>query len=94
MLTKKVKADYKTGVKLEFFVMNTLTDKLSVIYDNKKYESVQTDDTHYSVAIPDIKRSGTYDADVYVGDKLTSHIEISAESKSAAVNNDFDLLFR
>lgn len=94
LLTKKVKADYKTGVKLEFFVMNTLTDKLSVIYDNKKYESVQTDDTHYSVAIPDIKRSGTYDADVYVGDKLTSHIEISAESKSAAVNNDFDLLFR
>ena len=93
LLSNKVKVDRKTGLTLELFANSKLTAELSVVYDNKTYKSKQTDETHYSVTIPDITRAGTYNADVYVGNNLISHIEVSAESKSASMNDSFDSLF-
>lgn len=89
----KIKADYKTGIKIALYVNKTIRHALTVGYGNKQYRSVRIDDNHYSVSIPDIKRAGTYSADVYIGDDLAEHIDIKAMGKSASMNDDFDDLF-
>jgi len=89
----KIKADFKTGIKITLYVNKTIRESLTLGYGNKRYESERIDDNHYAVCIPDIKRAGTYPADVYLGDGLAAHIEIKATGKSAAMNDDFADLF-
>lgn len=86
----KIKADYKTGIKMTLYVNKSISETLSVGYGNKRYATKREDDNHFSVDIPDIKKAGTYGIDVYLGDGLASHIEISPTSKSASVNDDFE----
>ena len=62
-------------------------------YENRRYSANKIDDNHYSVNIPDIKRAGTYSADVYLGNDLAGRIEIKTSGKSASMNDDFDDLF-
>jgi len=61
--------------------------------NGKRYQAVQTDANHYSVKLPDLKRAGDYQADVYAGEDLTDKILIKARSRSGKVNEDFDGLF-
>lgn len=89
----KIKADFKTGIKITLYVNKPIWKSLTLGYGNKRYESERIDDNHYAVCIPDIKRAGTYPADVYLGDGLAAHIEIKATGKSAAMNDDFADLF-
>jgi hypothetical protein len=89
----KIKADYKTGIKITLYVNKTVRQVLTVGYGNKRYQVVPIDDNHYSVNIPDIKRAGTYPVDVYLGEGLAAHIDIKAAGKSASMNADFDDLF-
>lgn len=90
---EKIKADFKTGIKIILYVNKTIRNSLTLGYGNKRYESRQIDENHYAVDIPDIKRAGIYPADIYLGDDLAGHIEIKAAGKSAAMNDDFDDLF-
>lgn len=90
---EKIKADYKTGIKIALYVNKTIQDTLLLGYGNKRYSSEKIDDNHYAVKIPDIKRAGTYPVDVYVGKDLTAHIEIKVTGKSASMSDDFDELF-
>lgn len=86
----KIKADYKTGIKMTLYVNKSITEALTVGYGNRRYATKRKDDNHFSVDIPDIKKAGTYGIDVYLGDGLASHIEITPTSKSASVNDDFE----
>ena len=90
---EKIKADYKTGIQISLYVNKAIRDTLSLGYGNKRYSSERIDDNHYAVKIPDIKRAGTYPADVYIGKDLAAHIEIKATGKSASMSDDFDELF-
>lgn len=90
---EKIKADYKMGITVTLYVNKTIRDTLTVGYKNKRYQSERIDDNHFKVDILDIKRAGTYSADVYLGNDLAGHIEIEAASKSANMNDDFDDLF-
>lgn len=89
----KIKADFKKGISITLYVNKTVRNTLSLSYENKRYSTKQIDDNHYKVNIPDIRRAGTYPADIYLGDDLAGHIEIKAVGKSAAMNDDFDGLF-
>lgn len=89
----KIKADFKTGIKIKLYVNKAIRDSLTLGYGNKRYELKRIDDNHYVVDIPDIKSAGTYPVDIYLGDGLAAHIEIRATGKSAAMNDDFDGLF-
>lgn len=93
MVEDNVKADYKTGIKITLYVNKTIRQVLTVGYGNKQYPAAPIDDNHYSVNIPNIKRAGTYPADVYLGEDLATHINIKATGKSASMNDDFDDLF-
>ena len=86
----KIKADYKTGINITLYVNKSITEPLTVGYGNKRYATKRKDDNHFSVVIPDIKKAGTYGLDVYLGDGLVSHIEITPTGKSASVNDDFE----
>lgn len=90
---EKIKADYKKGIMVNLYVNKTIRDTLTIGYENKRYQSERIDDNHFKVAIPDIKRAGTYPEDVYLGNDLVGHIEIKAAGKSADMNDDFDDLF-
>lgn len=89
----KIKADFRKGITITLYVNKTIRDSLTFGYGNKRYTAKRIDDNHYSVDIPDIKRAGTYPADIYLDDDLAGHIEIKATGKSAAMNDDFDDLF-
>lgn len=86
----KVKADYKTGIRINLYVNKMIRETLAVSYGNKRYPAKRIDDNHFSVDIPDIKKAGTYGMDVYLGDGLASHIKITPTGKSAVVNDDFE----
>lgn len=90
---EKIKADYKKGISVTLYVNKTIRDALTIGYENKRYQSERIDDNHFKVDILDIKRAGTYSADVYLGNNLAGHIEIEAAGKSATMNDDFDDLF-
>lgn len=88
-----VKVDYKTGIRITLFVNKILKQNLTLGYGNNRYPARRIDDNHYFVEIPNIKRAGTYPADVYLGEDLVAHIDIKACGKSASMNDDFDDLF-
>src|SRR5699024_6206262 len=90
---EKIRADYEKGITVTLYVNKIIRDTLTVGYENKRYQSERIDDNHFKVNILDIKRAGTYSADVYLGNALASHIEIKVAGKSAAVNDDFENLF-
>ncbi|OUQ18289.1 BREX-4 system phosphatase PglZ [Lachnoclostridium sp. An138] len=90
---EKIKADPKIGIKILLFVNKEVQDILTLSYGSMRYPSEKVDDNHYVVKIPDIRRAGTYPADVYFGEDLAAHIEIKAMGKSASMNDEFDALF-
>jgi len=63
------------------------------VLSGTRYPASPTDDYHYKVIIPDIKRAGEYLADVYSGDDLLTQISIKAQGKSGRINEEFDDLF-
>ena len=90
---EKIKADYKKGITVTLYINKDINDSLILDYENRRYSANKIDDNHYSVNIPDIKRAGTYSADVYLGNDLAGRIEIKTSGKSASMNDDFNDLF-
>jgi len=89
----KIKADFKTGIKVELYINKSVRDTLTIGYSSKRYIANSLDDNHYVVGIPEIKRAGKYPVDIYIGDDLASHMEVKVLGKSASMNDDFDDLF-
>ncbi|MCP1662127.1 hypothetical protein J2T61_000798 [Methanocalculus sp. AMF5] len=92
LVDEVVIVDYRTGTEINLF-FNSPVKGVSVVLNGKAYSALQTDQNHYSVKLPDIKRAGEYPADVYADDNLIGKIEIKAQGKSGKVNDDFDELF-
>jgi hypothetical protein len=92
LVNETVIIDFRTGIEIKLF-FNTHVQEASLVVKGKQYQAIQTDDNHYSVKLPDIKRAGDYPADVYAGDDLIGKIIIKAQSKSGKVNDAFDDLF-
>jgi hypothetical protein len=93
LVNDTVIVDRLTGAVIELF-FNTVVQSVSVVVEGKSYSAIQTTDTrHYKVNLPTIKKSGTYQIDVYVGDNLIEAVTIKAQGKSAKVDSDFDDLF-
>lgn len=85
-----IKADYKTGAAINLFVNKAISQQLLVEYKGKKYAGESIDENHYKVSVPEIKRAGTVEAEIYIGEDLVSHITVKAVGKSASMNSDFD----
>jgi hypothetical protein len=87
-----VKVDFRTGTAVTLFINTPLSD-VSLALNSKRYVALPTDENHYDVALPNIKRAGEYSADVYSGDDLIGQVVIKAQGKSGKSNDDFDNLF-
>lgn len=88
-----IKADYNTGIKFDMFVNKKQHEEIYIGYGIKKYKATKLDDQHYHVEIADITQSGDYPMDVYIGEKLSDHLNLHVKSKSATMNSAFDDLF-
>jgi hypothetical protein len=92
MVEESVTVDFRTGTEITLFFNYSLKN-VSVVLCGKRYSTSQLDSYHYKVVLPDIKRAGTYPADVYAGDDLIGKILIKAQGKSGKINDSFDDLF-
>jgi hypothetical protein len=92
LIEETVIVDSRTGTEIELF-FNTPIRNVSLVLNGKQYPAIQTDDNHYRVKLPDIRRAGEYPADVFAGDNLIGEILIKAQGKSGKVNAAFDDLF-
>ncbi len=92
LVDETVTVDIRSGTEIKLFFNSPVQD-ISVVVNGKPYPPVQTDENHYTVKLPDIKRAGDYPADVYAGDDLIGTIMIKAQGKSGKVNDAFDELF-
>lgn len=92
LVNETVTTDYHTGTEIELFFNSSVQD-VSVVLKGKTHTAVQTDSNHYSVELPDIKRAGSYSADVFAGDDLVGQIMIKVQGKSGNINEAFEDLF-
>lgn len=88
-----VVSDYREGADLYIYVNKSLSQKLSVHVDGEVIQSVKTDENHYKVHVPNMKRAKPYVVDVYIGENLITRLDVTTKGKSASVNSDFDDLF-
>lgn len=87
-----VVVDFRTGAEITLFIDSPVKN-VCVILNGKPYPAVPLDENHYSVKLPDMRRAGSYSADVYTGDNLIGKVLIKAQGKSGKVNDAFDELF-
>lgn len=92
MVEEFVVADFRTGAKVTLF-SNSPLKNVSVVLNGKRYTASPLDGNHYRAMLPDTKRAGDYQADVYAGDDLIEKILIKTISKSGKINDEFDGLF-
>ncbi|MDR1404019.1 MAG: BREX-4 system phosphatase PglZ [Candidatus Methanoplasma sp.] len=92
LVEETVTSDSRTGAEITLF-FNSRVQDVSVLIGGKSYSASQTDENHHSVKLPDLKRAGEYQAEVYIRDELIGRIAIKTQGKSGKVNDDFDSLF-
>ncbi len=93
LVNKDIVSDFKTGALINLYVNKELSQELIVQIEGQGYKANKVDKNYYEVKIEQMKRAKKYDADIYVGEKLISKIEITTRGKSASMNSDFDELF-
>lgn len=87
-------ADRKTGTTIQIYISDVDNQQnISIIIGETKYSATRDDANHYTIAMPDIKRSGTCKAAVYDGDNLIGNVEFKVKGKSGNVNSGFDSEF-
>jgi len=87
-------ADRKTGTTIQIYISDADNQQnISIIIGETKYHATRDDANHYTIALPDIKRSRTCKADVYDGDNLIGNVEFKVKGKSGNVNSGFDSEF-
>lgn len=86
--------DRKAGIKFNLYISNVSSvEQLKIIYNDVSYNGMIVDDTHYSFAIPQIKRAGVYAFDVFDDDNLIGQVSIRAKGSVGSSKSDFDDLF-
>ena len=87
-------ADRKTGTTIQIYISDADNQQnISIIIGETKYSATRDDANHYTIAMPDIKRSRTCKAAVYDGDNLIGNVEFKVKGKSGNVNSGFDSEF-
>lgn len=87
-------ADRKTGTTIQIYISDVDNQQnISIIIGETKYSAIRDDSNHYTIAMPDIKRSRTCKAAVYDGDNLIGNVEFKVKGKSGNVNSGFDSEF-
>ena len=92
LVKETVGVDSRIGTEIELFLSAHL-QSVSVVLNGKSYNSLNIDENHYVVKLPDIKRAGIYDAVVYSGDNMIGNVTFKTQGKIGNVNTDFDNLF-
>ncbi len=92
LVETEVVVDFRSGTSVSLFI-NALVDDINLLLQNKRYTAEQTEANHYLVHLPDIKRAGTYTAEVYAGDNLLGDVTFKAQGRSGKVDSSFDDLF-
>ena len=82
------------GISFVVYVNKVIRNELIFNYKSKRYLAKQIDENHYRVDIPDIRKSGTYVMETYLGNDLVGNLEVKASSKSGSINDEFDDLFK
>lgn len=87
-------ADAKKGIEVELYITGVSNrDNVKVAVGSSQYFGVFIDSTHYKFELSNIRRSGKYNAEIYVGDSLIGAVEINVKGKTGSVKSDFDDLF-
>lgn len=87
-------ADRKIGTTVHLYVSDVDNQQnVNIVIGDNKYHATRVDATHYTVLMPDIKRSKICKADIYDGDNLVGSIEFKVKGKSGNVNSGFDSEF-
>lgn len=92
LINEEVTVNFRTGTEIDLF-FDLPVKNVSVVLNGKSYKAVKTGENHYNVILSDIKKAGTYLADVYIEDDLIDKISIKAQSKSGKIDDVFDNLF-
>jgi len=91
LVNETVYADHKNNVELELY-SNSKLNNVRVTIKGQVCEAVKTSDNHHRL-VTDIKRAGTYQADVFDGDDLVGSLTFIARGGSGKIDNAFDDLF-
>lgn len=86
-------ADHKTGCEVNFFVNKNITEAFILEIKGQKYKADKLDSNHFKVLLPDIRKAGTYSANIFLNEDLNSTIELQIVGKSGSINTDFDDIF-
>lgn len=86
--------DRKNGVQVSVYISDVESPKsIRMEIKGKSYDGEQTDETHYTFALTDIKRSGEYDASVFDGSNLIGRKKLRIKGTVGSAKSDFDDLF-
>jgi hypothetical protein len=87
-----VTVDFRAGAEATLF-FNAPVNDVSVIINKKRYLGIEIDNQNFKIKLPDIKRAGEYEAEVYSSDNLIDTVRIRAQGKSGKINDSFADLF-
>ena len=90
-----IKVDRKKGVTIQLYISDIKkSNNLGLMIKGKRYpQCTILDEHHYLFELPDIKRSGRYDAEVYEGEDIIGKVVVNVKGAVGSSNNDFDDLF-
>lgn len=87
-------ADVKNGASIEVYISDIINkNNVRIIVKDTQYMATCKDSTHFAFNLTNIKRSGTYNAELYDGDSLIGSLEIKVKGKAGNIKSDFDDLF-
>ena len=87
-------SDVKNGVSIEVYISDVINKQnVRIIVKDVQYTATCKDSTHFAFNLTNIKRSGTYNAELYDGDSLIGSLEIKVKGKAGNIKSDFDDLF-
>jgi len=92
LVDEAVTVDPRAGAEITLFI-NRPAKNVSVVMGAKAHQASRLDDNRHCVRLPDVKRAGEHQADVFAGDDLIGKITIKARAKGFMTNDDFDGLF-
>lgn len=87
VISEIIKVSFKKNAVLEFYSSNRLAN-VSVQINGSSYVAKSSDGFNFVAELPDIKKSGSYEFDVWSNNKLiSSNNEFTIEKESAKTNN-------
>lgn len=86
-MTEVAYSSFKESPTVELFSITPLKN-LSVRLNGRAYRAIAIGNNRYKVTFDDLKRIGTYKAEVYGGDDLIGEIAFSVQRRTAKTNDD------